>query len=80
MQWVVIAALIAGATIGAIVMLHKVNDLSDANTYLTGDNLSLKNQLKQAKEPTPKPDPTASPLPSLTPTPVATKATATPKP
>ena len=79
MQWVVILVLVIGAGVGAYLMINKVNLLNDDNQMLTGDNASLRNQLKQLKQPTPTPTPEVTPAPQTSPTPVASP-TVTPKP
>lgn len=84
MQWVVIVVLVIGAAVGAYLLINKVNLLSDENSTLSGDNASLKNQLRQLREVTPAPTPEITPAPSTTPTPTVSPSaspapTATPK-
>lgn len=80
--WTVIIVLIIGAAAATIMLVRHSNDLDVTNSQLTGDNDSLRRQLKEAKT---SPTPTAVPLPTAvqstpTPSPTATPVpTATPK-
>ena len=77
--WTVIAVLIIGAFIGGIMLMNRANALDQSNTLLTGDNDSLRRQLKEAKTvPAATPSPVATPTPTPVPT-VSPKATITPK-
>lgn len=81
--WTVIIVLVIGGTAATIMLVRHASDLEDANSQLTGNNDSLRRQLKEAKT---TPTPTAVPLPTATqatPTPTPTAAptaTVTPKP
>ncbi len=74
--WTVIGVLIIGAAVGGFLLVRHANEVDEANLLLTGNNISLKTQVKQLKE-TPSPTPTATPLatpePSPTPTPKVKK-------
>lgn len=76
MQWVVIAVLIIGGSVGLFLLVHKVNDLSDANNTMSGDQASLRNQVRQYRAQIPSPTPT----PVITLTPTTPPQTATPTP
>jgi Tfp pilus assembly protein PilN len=72
--WSVIGVLVLGVLVGGFLLIHHADEVDQTNTFLTGDNLSLKNQVKQLKAtPSPTPTPTATPLatpePSAAPTP-----------
>lgn len=69
--WTVIAVLVVGGGIIGFMLVHKADELSDSNNDLNGNNLSLREQLRQAK---------ASPSPSVEPLPVAGNPTPTPSP
>jgi hypothetical protein len=80
--WTVIIILLIGGGAGITMLVRHASDVDTSNTQLTGDNDSLRRQLKEAKttptptvEPLPTPGP-ASPTVAPTPTP---KATAAPK-
>jgi len=82
--WTVIAVLVVGGSIIGFMLIHKADELSGTNNDLTGDNASLREQLRQAKAtPSPSPSPTpdysasAAPTPSASPSPTPTP-TATP--
>ncbi|HEY6736280.1 MAG TPA: hypothetical protein VI322_01035 [Candidatus Saccharimonadia bacterium] len=77
MQWVVIAALVVGSAVGIFLLVNKVNDLSDANSSLLGDQDSLRRQVKQYREQIPSPTPT--PVPTLEPTTPPSTPTPAPK-
>ena len=81
--WTVIIILLIGGGVGVTMLVRHASDVDTTNTQLTGDNDSLRRQLKEAKT---TPTPTVAPLPTPAPTPVPTvaptvapKATATPK-
>ena len=81
--WTVIIILLIGGGVGVTMLVRHASDVDTTNTHLTGDNDSLRRQLKEAKT---TPTPTVAPLPTPAPTPVPTvaptaapKATATPK-
>ena len=80
--WSVIIVLVLGGAAGLTMVVRHASDVDTANTQLTGDNDSLRRQLKEAKTiPTPTVEPLPTPAPA-TPTVVPTaspKATATPK-
>jgi hypothetical protein len=78
--WTVIGVLVVGGIIIGFMLVNKTNELSDTNNELTGNNASLREQLRQAKA-SPTPSPTATPdySESATPTPV-TSPSATPEP
>jgi len=78
MLWTVIVVLIIGGSIIGFMLIHKADELSSSNNELSGNNTSLREQLRQAKaSPSPSVDPLpvanqASPTPSATPTPTPT--------
>ncbi|GAC1372465.1 MAG: hypothetical protein NVSMB39_6670 [Candidatus Saccharimonadales bacterium] len=78
--WTVIIVLVLGGAVGGYMLLRHANDVDTANSQLTGDNDSLRRQLKEAKT---TPTPTVAPLPTPNqPTPAPTsaaKATIAPK-
>lgn len=76
LQWAVIVVLIVGAAVGTSILLHKVNDLSDTNQNLLGDQDSLRRQVQQYRAQIPSP--TITPQPTLLPT--TPPATPTPAP
>jgi hypothetical protein len=78
MQWIVISMLIAGASVGGYMLIHKADDLSQTNDQLTSDNASLRRQLDEAQA-SASPSPTASPSPSASPS-ASPSTTPTPSP
>lgn len=88
MQWLVIAALVAGAGVGFYMLMTKTDEYKTQLSEQQGSVQSLREQLRQAKHPTATPSPALpeatgnnasaapTPKPSATPTP---SPTATPK-
>ena len=76
MLWTVITILIIGGGVIGYMLYHKADELTQTNEELNGNNLSLREQLRQAKA---SPSPSATPIPTATPTPSPT-ASATPSP
>ncbi len=63
MQWVVIAVLVAGGAIITLMLTHKTDDYRTQLSQQQGDMASIKEQLRQARNPTPTP---GTPLPEAT--------------
>lgn len=76
MQWVVIAVLLIGGSVGAYLLIQKVNELTDENATLSGNDASLRNQVKQYRDQVPSPTPT----PVITPQPTTPPSSPTPTP
>jgi hypothetical protein len=87
MQWVVIAVLLIGAGVASAMLVVRANDYELLLQEQEGSVSSLREQLRQAKNPTPTPSPalpeatgnSAAATPTPSPAPSASP-TATPKP
>ena len=68
--WAVIAVLVVGSTIAGVMLIGKVNDLTQTNASLNADIISLKEQVKEAKAST-TPSTAALPTAGTSPSPAA---------
>lgn len=93
MQWFVITALVIGGGIAFYMLMTKTDEYKTQADEQQGNMTSLREQLRQAKNPTPAPSPalpeatgqnanaTSTPQPSVTPAPSPSPTPAvTPKP